>query len=140
MSSTTRANLIGLISPTGQTILQSDPLGNPFKAIFGRPVVINEYQPAIAATDAATDFDSEQIFAFDVSPDNRLAISRGSRVNDVVLSRMQDEGGLARQLSAIARCNRSVFAHVTWGCDAPRNKSSSSPEYNRRSTSWQGCS
>jgi serine/threonine protein kinase len=32
-----------------------------------------------------TAFDSELVFAFDVSPDNRLAISRGSHVNDVVL-------------------------------------------------------
>ena len=32
-----------------------------------------------------TAFDADQIFAFDVSPDNRLAISRGSVVRDVVL-------------------------------------------------------
>jgi Tol biopolymer transport system component/tRNA A-37 threonylcarbamoyl transferase component Bud32 len=32
-----------------------------------------------------TNFDSEQILAFDVSPDNRLVISRGHQVNDVVL-------------------------------------------------------
>jgi Tol biopolymer transport system component len=32
-----------------------------------------------------TAFDSELIFAFDVSPDNRLAISRGSWTWDVVL-------------------------------------------------------
>ena len=32
-----------------------------------------------------TAFDADQIFAFDVSPDNRLAISRGSVVGDVVL-------------------------------------------------------
>jgi len=32
-----------------------------------------------------TAFDAEQIFAFDVSPDNRLAISRGTIVRDVVL-------------------------------------------------------
>jgi HK97 family phage major capsid protein len=53
MSSTTRANLMGLISTTGQPILQTDPLGNPFNAIFGRPIVINEYQSAIAATNTA---------------------------------------------------------------------------------------
>jgi Tol biopolymer transport system component len=32
-----------------------------------------------------TAFDADQIFAFDVSPDNRLVISRGSVVRDVVL-------------------------------------------------------
>jgi Tol biopolymer transport system component len=32
-----------------------------------------------------TAFDSDAIFAFDVSPDNRLALSRGSFVRDVVL-------------------------------------------------------
>jgi Tol biopolymer transport system component len=32
-----------------------------------------------------TDFDSDQIFAFAVSPDNRLAFSRGSEFRDVVL-------------------------------------------------------
>ena len=32
-----------------------------------------------------TNFDSERIFAFDVSPDNRLVISRGHMVSDVVL-------------------------------------------------------
>jgi Tol biopolymer transport system component len=32
-----------------------------------------------------TAFDSDQIFSFDVSPDNRLGISRGSAVRDVVL-------------------------------------------------------
>jgi Tol biopolymer transport system component len=32
-----------------------------------------------------TAFDSDQIFSFDVSPDNRLVISRGSVVRDVVL-------------------------------------------------------
>lgn len=32
-----------------------------------------------------TNFQSDRIFAFDVSPDNRFAISRGVRVSDVVL-------------------------------------------------------
>ena len=32
-----------------------------------------------------TAFESDIIFAFDVSPDNRLAISRGSMVRDAVL-------------------------------------------------------
>jgi Tol biopolymer transport system component len=34
-----------------------------------------------------TNFQSDRIFAFDVSPDNRLAISRGIQVSDVVLIR-----------------------------------------------------
>jgi HK97 family phage major capsid protein len=50
MSSATRANLMGLISTTGQPILQTDVAGNPFNAIFGRPIVIDESRPAIAAT------------------------------------------------------------------------------------------
>jgi Tol biopolymer transport system component len=32
-----------------------------------------------------TSFDSDRIFAFDVSPDNRLLMSRGTAVRDVVL-------------------------------------------------------
>jgi HK97 family phage major capsid protein len=50
MTSTTRASLMGLISTTGQPILQTDVAGNPFSALFGRPIVISEYSPAIAAT------------------------------------------------------------------------------------------
>jgi len=50
MSSQTRASLMGLISTTGQPILQTDVAGNPFNAIFGRPIVIDELRPAIAAT------------------------------------------------------------------------------------------
>jgi HK97 family phage major capsid protein len=53
MSSATRANLMGLISTTGQPILQTDVAGNPFNAIFGRPIVIDESRPAIAATNKA---------------------------------------------------------------------------------------
>jgi HK97 family phage major capsid protein len=49
MTSTTRASLMGLISTTGQPILQTDVAGNPFSAIFGRPIVISEYQETIAA-------------------------------------------------------------------------------------------
>jgi HK97 family phage major capsid protein len=40
---------MGLISTTGQPILQTDVAGNPFNAIFGRPIVISEYQQSIAA-------------------------------------------------------------------------------------------
>jgi HK97 family phage major capsid protein len=53
MTSTTCAALMGLISTTGQPILQTDVAGNPFNAIFGRPIVISEFQQSIAATNAA---------------------------------------------------------------------------------------
>jgi HK97 family phage major capsid protein len=53
MTSTTCAALMGLISTTGQPILQTDIAGNPFNAIFGRPIVISEFQQSIAATNAA---------------------------------------------------------------------------------------
>lgn len=49
MSSATRAALMGLISTTGQPILQTDVHGNPFNSIFGREICIAEYMPAIAA-------------------------------------------------------------------------------------------
>lgn len=49
MSSTTRASLMGIISTTGQPILQTDVAGNPFNALFGRPIVISEYQQSVAA-------------------------------------------------------------------------------------------
>ena len=52
MTSTTRASLMGLISTTGQPILQTDVAGNPFSALFGRPIVISEYQEAIAAANS----------------------------------------------------------------------------------------
>ena len=54
MSSATRASLMGLISTTGQPILQTDPVSSqPFSSIFGRPIVIDESRPAIAATNKA---------------------------------------------------------------------------------------
>jgi hypothetical protein len=40
---------MGIISTTGQPILQTDVAGNPFNAIFGRPIVISEYQESITA-------------------------------------------------------------------------------------------
>ncbi len=39
-----------------------------------------------------TNFDSEHIFAFDVSPENRLVISRGNWIHDVVLIKNVREG------------------------------------------------
>jgi HK97 family phage major capsid protein len=56
MTSTTRANLMGLISTTGQPILQTDVHGTPFNALFGREIVISEYQESIAATNQAVLF------------------------------------------------------------------------------------
>jgi HK97 family phage major capsid protein len=50
MTTATRAALMGLISTTGQPILQTDVSGNPFSSIFGRPIVISEFSPAIGAT------------------------------------------------------------------------------------------
>jgi HK97 family phage major capsid protein len=50
MSSATRAYLMGLISTTGQPILQTDVHGQPFNSLFGRDIVISEYMPAIAAS------------------------------------------------------------------------------------------
>jgi HK97 family phage major capsid protein len=52
MTSATRANLMGLISSTGQPILQADVHGNPFNSLFGRDIVISEYQQSIAASNA----------------------------------------------------------------------------------------
>jgi len=40
-----------------------------------------------------TNFDSNHIFAFDVSPENRLLISRGNWIRDVVLIKNVTEGG-----------------------------------------------
>lgn len=50
MSSATRANLMGIVSTTGQPILQADANGTPFNSIFGAPICIDENRPAIAAT------------------------------------------------------------------------------------------
>lgn len=49
MSSATRASLMGLVSTTGQPILQPSPNGDPFGAIFGRPICFDINRPAIAA-------------------------------------------------------------------------------------------
>jgi HK97 family phage major capsid protein len=50
MSSATRAYLMGLLSTTGQPILQTDVHGQPFNSLFGREIVIAESMPAIAAS------------------------------------------------------------------------------------------
>jgi HK97 family phage major capsid protein len=50
MSSKTRAGLMGLVSTTGQPILQQDPVsGDPFGMIFGKRIAIDENRPTIAA-------------------------------------------------------------------------------------------
>lgn len=48
MSSQTRAYLMGLISTTGQPVLQTDVAGNPFNQIFGKSIVISEFQEPVA--------------------------------------------------------------------------------------------
>lgn len=50
MSSATRAALMAVVTTYGQPILQSDVNGTPFNSIFGRPIVIDENRPGIAAT------------------------------------------------------------------------------------------
>lgn len=52
MTSTTRAALMGIISTTGQPVLQQNVAGEPFSAMFGRPIVISEYQQSIAVGNA----------------------------------------------------------------------------------------
>jgi HK97 family phage major capsid protein len=49
MSSAVRASLMGLISSTGQPILQPSPNGDPFGSIFGRPIAFDMNRPVIAA-------------------------------------------------------------------------------------------
>jgi HK97 family phage major capsid protein len=49
MSSTTRASLMGLVSTTGQPILQPSANGDPFGSIFGRPICFDNNRPTIAA-------------------------------------------------------------------------------------------
>ena len=55
-----------------------------------------------------TNFQSDRIFAFDVSPDNRLAISRGVRLSDVVLIKnvIDERRDLFNKLSAASGLNR----------------------------------
>lgn len=49
MSSTTRANLMGLTNTTGTPLLQADVNGVPFNSIFGRPIVISQFAQAMTA-------------------------------------------------------------------------------------------
>jgi HK97 family phage major capsid protein len=50
MSSTTRASLMGLTDNYGHPLLQTDLSGQPFNALFGRPIVISQFSDPIAAT------------------------------------------------------------------------------------------
>ncbi len=50
MSSTTRANLMGLVDNYGRPLLQTDLLGTPWNSLFGRPIVLSPFMPAVAAT------------------------------------------------------------------------------------------
>lgn len=56
MASQTRASLMGLISTTGQPILQTDVHNQPFNSLFGKEIVIAESMPSIAATNQAIYF------------------------------------------------------------------------------------
>jgi HK97 family phage major capsid protein len=50
ISSATHAYLMGITNPsTGQPILQPDVHGNPFGTLLGKPVVISEVAPTVAA-------------------------------------------------------------------------------------------
>lgn len=53
MSTTTRANLMSLVSTTGNPIFDQSPASAPFSSIFGRPVVINDSLPAVATGNKA---------------------------------------------------------------------------------------
>jgi len=49
MATSTRAYLMGLTATTGTPIFDANPAGSPFSTIFGRPVVINDSLPTVAA-------------------------------------------------------------------------------------------
>ncbi|MBB5056068.1 HK97 family phage major capsid protein [Granulicella aggregans] len=50
MSSTVRSGLMGLTDNYGHPILQADLTGQPFNALFGRPIVLSPFMPSVAAT------------------------------------------------------------------------------------------
>jgi HK97 family phage major capsid protein len=49
MAPSTRAYLMGLVDSYGRPLLQSDPSGKPFNALYGAPIVISTYAPVVAA-------------------------------------------------------------------------------------------
>ena len=53
MSTSTRAALMGLIATTGTPIFDASPAGASFTSIFGKPVIINDSMPALAAGNKA---------------------------------------------------------------------------------------
>jgi len=65
-------------APDGKSLLYSKS-DNGVANIWSAPISGNKPPRRI------TTFESDSIFAFDVSPDNRLIISRGETVRDVVL-------------------------------------------------------
>ncbi len=70
MSPTTRAALMGLVSTTGQPILQPSPNGDPFGSIFGRPIVFDPHMPAIAASNAPIFFgDTSEAYVARIASD-----------------------------------------------------------------------
>lgn len=64
-NSTTRAALMGVVDTLGRPLFQPSPNAGAFDTLLGRPVVLNQYQPSIAATNKAVlfgDFSSGYTF------------------------------------------------------------------------------
>lgn len=64
-NSTTRAALMGVVDSLGRPLFQPSPNAGAFDMLLGRPVVLNQYQPSIAATNKAVlfgDFSSGYTF------------------------------------------------------------------------------
>ena len=50
MAPATRSYLMGLTDSYGRPLLQPDPSGKPFNALYGAPIVTSAFAPTIAAT------------------------------------------------------------------------------------------
>jgi HK97 family phage major capsid protein len=64
-NSTTRAVLMGVVDTLGRPLFQPSPNAGAFDTLLGRPVVLNQFQPSIAATNRAVlfgDFSSGYTF------------------------------------------------------------------------------
>ena len=64
-NSSTRAALMGVVDSLGRPLFQPSPNAGAFGMLLGRPVVLNQYQPSIAATNKAVlfgDFSSGYTF------------------------------------------------------------------------------
>jgi len=55
-NSSTRAALMGVVDTLGRPLFQPSPNSGAFDTLLGRPVVLNQYQPSIAATNKAVLF------------------------------------------------------------------------------------